>query len=201
MSNMREIIIPHGDAVGPVTHVRSTLLQSSLATLRVHGYLERYLELVDPALRDAITGAIAPSWLPISTGQAHYRACDALMLSEQELLAMGEAVGDRMQGPFMETLTRTARTMGMTPWVLLSRFGSLWSRLFQGGGFELVKVGPKDMTIEILGASLPSYAYFRTGFCGVVRAGYKYVGVRVAYVSTARWDQVSDRFVMRAAWV
>jgi hypothetical protein len=195
-----EVIIPHQTPMRLATHVRSTLLQSSLATLRMRGHMERYLQLVDPVYRDEIIGSIAPGWLPIALGDAHYRACDALELGNDELLEIGEAVGDRMQGPYMDTLTRTARNLGVTPWLLLKRFDALWGRLFQGGSFELTKVGPKDLTIEIRGARLSSSSYFRRGFCGVVRAGYKYVGVRAAYVKIGGWDPRSDRFVMSAAW-
>jgi hypothetical protein len=116
-------------------------------------------------------------------------------------VAIGERVGDRMQGSFMETLTRAARGMGGTPWVLLKRFDVLWGRLVQGGSFELTRVGPKDLTIEIRSAQLPRYAYFRQAFCGVVRAGFKYVGTRAAYVRIGRWEERSDSFTMQAAWV
>ncbi len=182
------------------TQVRSTLLQSSIATLRARGHFERYLEGLDAASRDELLGAIAPTWLPIALGEAHYRACDALHLSQSELMEIGESVGDRMQGPYMETLTRTARNLGLTPWVLLKRFDALWGRLFQGGSFELVRVGPKDLTIDIRGARVTSSAYFRSAFCGVVRAGFKYVGVRAAYVRVESWEAKTDRFVMSAAW-
>jgi len=197
----REVIIPHAVPIRPATHVRSTLIQSSLATLKTLNHYDRYLQLIDPAQRDEIVEAIAPSWLPIQAGMAHYRACDALGLSGPELLAIGEKVGDRMQGAFMETLTRAARSMGVTPWVLLKRFDVLWGRLLQGGSIELIKEGPKDLTIDVRAARLPQCEYFRTAFCGVVRSGFKYVGVRMAYVRVASWDEPKDRFVMRAAWV
>lgn len=197
----REVIIPHTDPIRPATHVRSTLIQSSLATLKTLGHYERYLSHVDPAQREEIVGTIAPSWLPIHVGVAHYRACDALGLSGAELLTIGETVGDRMQGAFMETLTRAARAMGVTPWLLLKRFDVLWGRLLQGGSIELTKEGLKDLTIEVRAARLPQFEYFRTAFCGVVKAGFKYVGVRTAYVRITSWDEARDRFVMRAAWV
>jgi hypothetical protein len=197
----REIIIPRAQPIVKASAVRSTLLQSSLATLKTLGHFERYLKLVSPVHRETIVGTIAASWLPIEVGVAHYEACQNLQLSDEQLLVIGELVGDRMQGAFMETLTRAARSMGVTPWVLLKRFDVLWGRLFQGGSLQLTKVGPKDLLIEIAGASLPRFEYFRYGFCGVVRAGFKYVGVRMAYVRVAQWDASRDVFVMRAAWV
>lgn len=200
-SEAREIIIPRANPVVRATGVRSTLIQSSLATLKTLGYFERYLQLVSPVHRETIIGTIAASWLPIEVGMAHYQACEELQLSDDQLLAIGELVGDRMQGAFMETLTRAARSIGVTPWLLLKRFDVLWGRLLQGGSLQLTKVGPKDLLIEISGASLPRFSYFRYGFCGVVRAGFKYVGVRMAYVRVAQWDEARDLFVMRAAWV
>jgi len=201
MLELREIIIPHSAPVRAATHVRSTLIQSSIATLRAAGHFDRYASLLAPDVRAPILESIAPAWLPIELGEAHYQACDLLELREEQLVAIGEAVGDRMQGAFMETLTRAGRAMGVTPWLLLKRFDVLWGRLFQGGSIELTKAGPKDLSIEIRGAAVLRFAYFRRAFCGVVRAGYKYVGARAAYVQMARWDPQTLRFVMRAAWV
>jgi len=201
MSEMREVVIPHNAPLKAATHVRSTLLQSSIATLKTLGLFDRYAAQLEPAMHEVVINTIAASWLPIAAGVAHYRACDRLELSEAERLAIGEAVSDRMQGAFMETLTRAARTMGATPWLLLKRFDVLWGRLLQGGSIEVTKVGPKDLTIDIRSAILPSFEYFRWGFCGVVRSGFKCVGVRTSYIQIARWDAAQDRFVLRASWV
>lgn len=196
-----EIIVAHAAPIVVASHVRSTLLQSSLAFLRSRGHYERYVSLLDPAHIEVIVGTLAPTWLPIELGLAHYAACDALALDDMERIAIGEAVGDKIQGTFMSTLVKTVRGAGVTPWVLLERFDRLWGRLFQGGSVQLVKVGPKDLTIELRGAQLTRFEYFRTAFIGVVRAGFKLVGVRAAYVKHGTWQASSDRFVMNAAWV
>jgi hypothetical protein len=197
----REVIIAHRSPLTLATYVRSTLLQSSLAFLRERGHYQRYLAQVSSTHRETIVGSLAPVWLPIEAGVAHYRACDALQLDHKELVAIGEAVGDRIQGTFMKTLVQTARAAGATPWVLFKRFDRMWDRLFQGGSVEVVRVGPKDLTVEVAGAQLPQFEYFRTAFTGVVRAGFKFVGVRASYVHQSPWDARLDRFVMRAAWV
>ena len=64
-----------------------------------------------------------------------------------------------------------------------------------------MKVGPKDLQIEVRALPLARYAYFRTAFCGVITAGYKHVGVKRTYVRVARWNPLESRLVMRAAWV
>jgi hypothetical protein len=197
----KEVIIAHLSPLKAASHVRSTLLQSSLNFLRERKHFERYFALVDVVHRDTIVSSLAPNWLPIEVGLAHYRACDELRLDADELVAIGEAVGDRIQGTFMKTLVQTARSAGVTPWVLFKRFDRMWERLFQGGSVEVTKVGPKDLTIEVRGCPVAQFNYFRTGFTGVVRAGFKFVGVRAAYVNQSPWDAKLGRFVMRAAWV
>jgi hypothetical protein len=195
------VIIPHAAPLVEATQVRSTLLQSSLATIRGIGRFEEYVSRLDAKFRDAILHSLAPVWLPIEVGRAHYQTCDALRLTDAEILRVGEAVGDRIQGVLMTTLTRAARNTGVTPWVLLRRFDRLWQRLFRGGSVEVVKTGPKDLTVEVRKACLTQFEYFRVGFCGVVRAGFKVVGVRTAYVKIVAWGGSQDRFVIRAAWV
>jgi hypothetical protein len=195
-----EIIIAHERPFRPATAVRSTLLQSSLGFLRARGHFDRYLELVDPARKDAILGSLAPAWLPIDLALAHYGACDRLGLSLEERVALGEAVGDRIQGTFMKTLIQGARAVGFTPFTLFARFDALWGRLFQGGSVELTKTGPKDVSVEILGAKVTQFTYFRTAFTGIIRAGFKVAGVRVGYVHDGPWDGRTDRFVIRASW-
>jgi hypothetical protein len=195
-----EIIIAHARPVKPATAVRSTLLQSSLGFLRARGHLERYLVVLDPAKKEAILDSIAPAWLPIGLAVAHYAACDRLDLSLEERVVLGEAVGDRIQGPVMKTITRGARSVGVTPFTLLTRFDSLWGRLFQGGSMQVTKTGPKDIEVEVIGAQVSRFTYFRTAFTGLARVGLRVTGVRVAYVHDGPWDSRRDRFVIRASW-
>jgi hypothetical protein len=188
-------------SIATATHVRSTLLQSSLGFLRERGHYARYLEIVSPEHRETIVTTLAPVWLPIDVGIAHYRACDALDLPPSEHVAIGESVGDRMQGTFLKTIVQGARAAGVTPWLIFKRFDRMWERLFMGGSVEIVKLGPKDLTVEICGAPPLEFQYFRTAFTGVVRAGFKLAGVRAAYVNETPWNPGSERFLMRAAWV
>jgi hypothetical protein len=194
------VVIAHASPIILATHVRSTLVQSSINLLRVRGHFDAYIRLLPAEFHQPVLGTIAASWLPIDIGLAHYRACDALFLDPAELIIIGEAVGDRIQGTFMRTLTQAVRGAGVSPWTLFKRFDRLWDRLLVGGSVQLIKVGPKDLAIEVRSARLPQFQYFRTAFCGVVRAGFKFVGVQTAYVKVSRWDSAADRFVMRAAW-
>ena len=152
------------------THVRSTLLTSSVLSLQQRGHFERYCELLAPEHREAVLETMAPTWLPIEDAMAHYAACEALDLPPTEVLAMGSAVGDRIQGTFLGQLAKTARGLGANPWTALGHFNRLYDRLFQGGGVQIVKVGPKDARGDIRNLSLMRYAYFRGAFVGVIGA-------------------------------
>jgi hypothetical protein len=176
-------------------------LQSSVAQLRARGHFERYLARLDPDRRDILLGPHPPTWTPIDGALAHYRACERLDLSIEERVVLGEAVGDKIQGPFVAALVQSARAVGLSPYTLLGRFDALWERLFQGGSAQVTKTGPKDVTIELVGAKLPRYDYFRTGFTGIVKAGFRLVGTRAAYAQQVGWDSRSDRFVLRVSWV
>jgi hypothetical protein len=197
----RQILIAHTPGSKPTTTIRSTVLQSSIASLRQRGHFARWLTLVDPSHRETIVESLAPSWMPIEVAMAHYAACEALELPSSEQVAMGEAVGDRIQGSFLTTLMKSARAAGYNPLVLLGQFDRLYSRLFQGGSVQLTQTGPKDAEIEVRGLQTTRFPYFRVAFTGVVRAGIVFSGVRVGYVKQGNYSTASDTLVMHASWV
>src|SRR5688572_27123859 len=82
----------HSPAGSAVTQVRSTLLQSSLQTLREHGLFERYVALLPKEYHEPILLTLAPSWLPVEVAMAHYRCCDQLSLDDTALQRFGETV-------------------------------------------------------------------------------------------------------------
>src|SRR4030095_11345767 len=116
---------------------------------------------------EVILNTLEPTWIPIEAALAHYHACEALELSEQEQLGMGTAVGDRLQGTFLSTIARTGKNLGATPWIILMNLDRLWDRTFQGGGCACYKLSPKDARCELLGLPLASVPYFRNAYRGV----------------------------------
>lgn len=197
----RQILIAHTPTIRPATTIRSTVLQSSVASLRQRGHFERWLALIDPRYRATIVESLAPSWMPIEVALAHYAACEALELPLSEQVAMGEAVGDRIQGSFLTTLMKSARAAGYNPLILLSQFDRLYGRLFQGGSVQLTQTGPKDADVEVRGMLTTRFSYFRIAFTGVVRAGILFSGVRTGYVRQGAYNATSDTLVMHTSWV
>jgi hypothetical protein len=196
-----EVLIALPGYVAPVTTIRSTLIQSSLNTLRKRGHFERYLGLVSPHHKATLLETLAPEWLPLEVAVAHYVACDALLLTSSELLEIGEDVGERIQGTFIGTLVRKARTMGLTPWVPLSQFQRLWERLITGGGVSLTKVGPKDCTVDCRMLELCRYNYFRAAFCGVITSGIKLGAGKAVTVRVHSNLNFGQRCVFKCSWV
>lgn len=196
-----EVLIPLPRSFPPVSGVRSTLIQSSLDTLKKRGHYERYLTLLDVRHKARLLESLAPEWLPPEAAAAHYAACDGLDLSPSELFAIGEAVGDRIQGTFVGTLVRRARTMGLNPWVVVPQFERLRERLLQGGGMEVAKVGPKDCTIDMRGLGLCNYSYFRAAFCGVMGSVLKLGAGRSVTVRVANPGNFEARCLFKCSWV
>lgn len=199
MSNEALIALP--TTIARVTVVRSTLLQSSLSTLRKRGHFDNYLRHLDVAHKAVILETLAPEWLPVEVAMAHYQACDALELSVAELQEIGEDVGSRIQGTFISTLVRNARTLGLTPWVPLGQFNRLRERLMDGGGVAIDKTGPKDAIVDLRQVQLFKCTYFRVAYCGVIASAIKLgagKGVRVRVTSGGNFDQ---RCLFACSWV
>ncbi len=170
-----EIVFPFPDTLSEaplVVECRSTLLMASLQAVKKRGRLDDYKRLVDPKVLEEITSAVAAVWLPIEFGVAHYRTCDALGFSTQEQLDLGGEVIARLQETFIGALLRAARKAGIvTPWVGVTKFAQIYARSFRGGGARVVKLGPKEARIEVVGQPLAAIPYFRVAHRGLIRAG------------------------------
>lgn len=181
-----------------VTRVRTTLLLSSLRSLRSRGLLERYLERLPRELHEPILGAVAGTWVDIEIAAAHYRACDALGLSVADQVAMGGSVGDAVNGTFLRTVFHIARTAGVTPWVALKQYTKLWERIFDGGDVEVDRLGPKEALVQMYGLPLFSIPYIRVALRGMHQTGFMLFCTK-CYMTDLGSTATSHAY--RAAWV
>jgi hypothetical protein len=163
-------ILDYHSPDGPsVKQVRSTLISSSVQTLREYALFERYLAALPKRFHDDILLTIAPTWLPVDVAMAHYGACDALGLTDQDLERIGESVSGRIMGTFLGTIVRSSRNVGATPLIPLRQYDRLWSRLMSGGSCLVKQTGPKDADVQSHGVPMFEYRYFRVAYHGVVR--------------------------------
>lgn len=198
-----EIMLPFPapiEQLGVATHVRSTLLASSMASLRRHGLYERYVELLAPDQRDDVLSSVAGQWLEMTIGRAHYEACDRLELSALEQFEIGAEVSFKIHETFLGVVVRMAKNAGVTPWMLLPRGNQMYARLFMGGGgTRVVQRGPKEARVDLVGLPLLDIAYFRQALRGLYQAAVSLFCMQ-AYVQEIARDSGPDRVALRVAW-
>ncbi|HET9955124.1 MAG TPA: hypothetical protein VFQ61_11505 [Polyangiaceae bacterium] len=171
-----EIVLPFPDAPGVAAYIRSTLLTSSLQSLRARGLEEKHSRLLPPEHRDTILSCVAGQWLPIAVGAAHYEACGKLGLSAAEQHEVGRSVSKQIHETLLGLTVKMARGVGLTPWTLLAKGNTLFSRLFRGGGTQITRLGASSARIEIAGLPLLEIPYFRNAVSGTYAAGIELLG-------------------------
>ena len=183
-----------------VTEFKSTLLVSSLQSLRDRGLFDRYRALLPDEDAEPILTAVAGLWLPIGVGVVHYKAANLLGLPHLEISQAGGAIGEKIQATLLGTVARLAQNGGVTPWTVLASFQRLFERIFRGGGgTRVIKLGPKEARIEVVGLSLATFPYFRAGFQGMIKAGGELFCTR-AYVTEVPRLCTGTTIGYRCAW-
>jgi hypothetical protein len=199
-----EILVPFPEPLAkmrPAAEVRSTLLASSMQSLRERGLFERYAQLLEPEHRSIILDCAIGQWFPIEVGFAHYRACDRLGLSNEEQVQIGVDVSKRIHDTFLGVVAKMARGIGVTPWTLLSKSNLLFGRLFRGGGgTQISKYGPKEAGLEIARLPLLDIPYFRNGLRGIYLAGIR-LTCDTAHVRVTDVRSPREMMKLRISWV
>jgi hypothetical protein len=193
--------LPSPEDVTPVTHVRGTLLAASREQLRAAGHFARYESFLPPQSRPELDAALAGTWLPIDLAHDHYAAVDHLGLTEPEIREMTEEVSRKLSGAFMQTMSSTLRTSGLTPWDVVPFYDKVWRRLFVGGAFGIAKVGPKDARFVIVGHPLVKHRYHRIGLSRHLVIGVQFLVAKRAYVRELRLDVSAGRSDFLLQWV
>ncbi|HEY3817248.1 MAG TPA: hypothetical protein VGL81_08765 [Polyangiaceae bacterium] len=198
-----EIVLPFPaprNELGVATEVRTTLLVSSIQSLRKRGHVDAYLRHLPPKHHDTVQSMIAGQWAPIELGRAHYLACEALALPVSTINAIGREVGDRIEGTFLATLVRMAGNVGATPWTAFDQTQRLYDRVFRGGGGTCVsKLGPKDARIQIVGNAVGDVPYFSYAMAGVFEVGAELFCSK-AYAQVVTRECTPNMVVLHVAW-
>ena len=192
------LIAPPVGTAAPMTHVRGTLIVTSLKALDQRGHTSRYLAALSEENRTAIRAIIATTWVPEPLALAHYTACDALGLSSLEAQAIGAEVGARIRATFLGTLLGAARAAGTTPWTYFESLPRVFSRVSVGGAVAIYKLGPKEARAEWYGLRGLGVPYFRAAFRGANQAILELFCTK-AYVSETRALRGGD-WAFRASW-
>jgi hypothetical protein len=199
-----DIVLPFPasrESLGFATEVRSTLIGSSVQSLRARGLFERYTSYLSAEHRAAILESVAGHWLPIAVGVAHYTACDRLGLSVADQFEMGASVSHMVHGTFLGAVVRLARNAGVTPWTLLPNGNRLYGRLLRGGGgTQVSRLGPKEASVEMVGIPMLAIPYYRNAVRGIYHAAVA-LFCRQAYVQEPNRSQSgTTSALLRIAW-
>src|SRR5215831_4988494 len=130
-----ETLIPFRERpVPPATALRSTILLTSLQTLRTHGYFHRYVTLLTDH-KEEILNCVAGVWVPMPVARAHYAACDALALTAREQYDLGYEVGCQFRDAYLAKRQQAIHEMAARSerpderlWMQISRVGYTWDR-------------------------------------------------------------------------
>jgi hypothetical protein len=152
-----------------VTHVRSTLLVSSLGTIKEAGFFDRYSDRLAPEARKEMGGLLAGAWVRVDLAEAHYLACEALKIAPAQQFELGRSVGLKIDKTIAGSVLTAAKQMGATPWLFLSQVGRLYPRLVMGGGIACYRIADKEAVLEHHKTPLFKIAYLRNAYRGAIQ--------------------------------
>jgi hypothetical protein len=168
MEGREEAIVPLPGTRGqipPASAYRSTWVVSSLNSLRYHGHFERYLGALREH-RDEILSCVAGTWLPIPVAHAHYRACDALGLSDAQIAELVRGPGAQVRRAWYARLIAAAEQAKENPWAMLAQLDRNWRRGVTGSAVAVFRLGPKEARVEYVACELFRFPYY----CQATRA-------------------------------
>jgi hypothetical protein len=197
---MSEIVLAFPEPILRLRHVRSTLLQGGIASIKAGGEYDAYVAVVPAPVRAEIEGAVAGMWISADTAVAHYLACDDIGLSSESAVQRGRATFDRTKGLLLGTAIGVAKSAGVTPWSFAPYLQRFWLRGLDGGGVQAVKVGPKEMRLDIVACPLLRSHYFRGALRGLTAGLFELVSQKV-YVHEAPGGSPQTAIALRVQWV
>jgi hypothetical protein len=197
-----EVVIPHLSDIRPLSAVKNVLIQSSLARLQTGGFYDRYRKYIGPGILQELLASLGPGWTPIDLDDAHYRACDRMMLTAEELEKLGQGAGERLETSSL-SLAAKARDADseFDLWKAVPALHRMWGRLYVGGSVQVAKLGPKAMLLELQGFTLGRHRYYRLGTLAAIAGLYESAG---AIVGSSRVVSVGDSgndLVYQLSWM
>jgi hypothetical protein len=187
-------------AQGQVTHVRGSLLLSSMLSLTERGFRDAYLRELPPQLQSVIPSVVAGEWIAMDIARAHYEACDRLPLTANDVYEIGATVAKRMTSGIIGTLVRISRAAGVTPGTQLDHYPRIWERLMKGGAVAVTLRGPKEVRLELRGMPLSSIPYYRYACRGTQYGMFSLFATKV-YVTEVPALCTPSALGYRIAWV
>jgi hypothetical protein len=192
-----EAVVPLELPVPPVTHMRTTVVSTSLLSLRDQGLAEKHRALLSPEMRATLDSLELGSWIPIDVAVRHFEACDRLGLTQADIENVSRRTFARLRGTTLSTIVTLAKVIGVTPWLPISQTDRIFRRVHLGGGVGAWKIGPKEALIEIHGDPLLEIPYY----AHANRVTYNFILELFSKVTIVRRLKRPDCVGYRISWV
>jgi len=175
----RQILFPHEPNPKPLMGVRRMLIHSSIRELQQLGVYERYCTLISPKSLAQISELIGPGSMPADLALEHYRACDQLGLSDEQIYAAGLRAGDNIGDALLVASKQLGAGAERSAWDMIGAFYRMSRRIYEGASVQYVKLGSNLLQIENRLNPLFSVRYYRVAYGGFIRQGFSKVGINV----------------------
>ena len=167
--------------------------------MRAIGRWDDYVAALPEAQRDLILGAVAGTWMPVEIAALHYAACDSLGLSPDVIAANGRRTFEAIGGTLFGTILRMVKAAGVTPWTFIEQLPRFWARSYDGGGIEIVKLGPKEARARVVACALLDSPYFRHALRGLVSGVLERFCTK-AYLAETHHARPTGTVTLRMQW-
>ena len=174
----RQIIFPHDPSAKPLTAVRRMLIHSSIKEIQQLGFYEQYCSQISPESLVQIYELIGPGSMPIDLALEHYRACDQLGLSDQQIYTFGLRAGENI-GDALLVASKHGSSGDRSAWDLVGAFYRMSRRIYDGGSVQYVKLDENTLTIENKLNPLFSVRYYRVAYGGFIHRAFSKIGLKV----------------------
>ncbi|MFO0660403.1 MAG: hypothetical protein U0165_11320 [Polyangiaceae bacterium] len=155
----------------PLVAAKGSVLFTTWKLYRERGWFSRYVDALPRQYRDNVMSTSVADWVPLPHLQAHYDACEALNLSIDEQIEVGRVVADAVHGAFLNTLSKMAGKLGISPWIPLAQCNKLWQRSWQGGAMMVYRCGERSARLELWSVAVAQSSFHRVSMRGATLAG------------------------------
>lgn len=163
------ILIPPPTSTQPASHIRGTIIVSSVLRLRAWEREESYLSSVPPVLRDEVLSTAPNSWVPMSVAVPHYEAVQCALPDEADQVEWGRQGADCVHKAYVITILREIRVTGLiSPELALRHLRPAWRRVFQGSSIHAEKRGLTRAVLTVEGLELLELPLFRRSMQGLL---------------------------------
>lgn len=174
--------------------------QSSVAQLREHGHFDRYCKHIDAKVLQEISTNLAPGCVGLELAEAHYRACDALDLSTEELDRIRQTAGQRIRESALVVSGKNAG-MAIDVWAGASQPHRVWKRLYQGGSVQFAKIAPTERPHRLPRVVLNKFRYFRCANLAGIKGVHEAIGIRVESARIVRYEPTTLELTVHLVWM